>query len=121
MKKNKFAYLGFLGFLGFLAIPLGQYGLLGFFGFFGYFSLFFVKNDELLEANVRKASANAFLVSVFGLSITMALVAVLATVDVAMLGLALTFAAQMLTYSVFIFVYEKQWKLVLKNYEHAII
>lgn len=108
MKKNKFAYLGLLGLLGFIGFPTGQYALFGFFGFFASFPLLLTKNDELLEENTRKAAANGFVVSVLGLSITMAMVAVLETITVAMIGIAVTFTAQMFTYSFSIFMYEKQ-------------
>ena len=99
MRKNKLAYLGLLGLIGLLGIPTGNYGLFGFFGFFGFLSLLRTKNDELLEANIGKAAANGFMVSVIGLAVTMALVATLETVTVAMIGVAVTFVAQILTYT----------------------
>jgi hypothetical protein len=106
MKKNKLAYLGLLGLIGLLGIPTGNYGLFGFFGFFGFLSLLRTKNDELLEQNINQAAANGFMVSVIGLAITMALVATLETVTAAMIGVAVTFVAQMLTYTFSITRYE---------------
>ena len=108
MKKNKMALLGLLGLFGLLGIPTGQYALFGFFGFFGFLSLFLVKNDELLRRNIEKASTNGFIISLICLSITMVLVAIFETMDVAMIGVAVTFVAQMLTYSFSIGFYERK-------------
>lgn len=108
MKKNKLAYLGLLGLLGLIGIPTGQYALFGFFGFFGFLSLLRTKNDELLQVNVGKAATNGFIVSTIGLAITMVLVAALETVAVAVIGIAITFVTQMLTYTSTLSWYEKQ-------------
>ena len=108
MKKHKLAYIGLLGLIGLLGIPTGNYGLFGFFGFFGFLSLLRTKNDELLDANISKAAANGFMVSVIGLAVTMALVATLESVSVAMIGIAVTFVAQMLTYTFSISLYESR-------------
>ncbi|NBD73483.1 DUF3796 domain-containing protein [Patescibacteria group bacterium] len=106
MKKNKLAYLGLLGLIGLLGIPTGNYGLFGFFGLFGFLGLLFTKNDELLEQNIGKAASSAFAVSVVGLATTMALTATLESIDVAMVGVAATFVAQILTYTFSISWYE---------------
>jgi len=108
MKKNKLAYLGLLGLLGLIGIPTGQYALFGFFGFFGFLSMFRTKNDELLEVNVGKAATNGFIVSTIGLAITMVLVATLESITVAVIGIAATFAAQMLAYTFTLSWYETQ-------------
>ncbi|MFT4244005.1 MAG: DUF3796 domain-containing protein [Candidatus Woesearchaeota archaeon] len=108
IKKNKMALLGFLGLLGLLGIPTQHYALFGFFGFFGFFALFTVKNDELLKENIRRASTNGFVVSLIGLSITMALVAIFESIDTTMIGIAVTFVAQILTYSFSIGFYERR-------------
>lgn len=108
MKKNKLAYLGLLGLIGLLGIPTGNYGLFGFFGLFGFLGLLRTKNDELLEQNIGKAASNAFMVSVVALAATMALVATLETVAVAMIGIAVTFVAQILTYTFSISYYERR-------------
>lgn len=107
MKKNKMAFLSLLGLIGLLGIPTGNYALFGFFGFFGFSSLFRTKNDELLQENVGKAATNGFIVSVIGLSVTMALVATLETITAAMLGIAITFVAQMLVFTFSISFYER--------------
>lgn len=106
MKKNKVALLGLMGLLGLFGIPTGQYALFGFFGFFGFLGLLGSKNDELLEKNVGKAATNAYIVSILGLSITMVLVALLETVSAAMIGVAVTFVFQMLTFTFSLQVYE---------------
>ena len=106
MKKNKLAYLGLLGLIGLLGIPTGNYGLFGFFGLFGFLGLLRTKNDELLEQNIGKAASNAFMVSVVALAATMALVATLETLAVAMIGIAVTFVVQILTYTFSISYYE---------------
>lgn len=108
MKKNKMALISLLGLLGLLGIPTQQYALFGFFGFFGFLGLFKIKNDELLKENIGKASANAFIVSLVGLSITMVLIAILETMTVAMIGVAVTFVLQMLTYTFSLNIYEKR-------------
>ncbi|HMA78152.1 MAG TPA: DUF3796 domain-containing protein [Candidatus Paceibacterota bacterium] len=107
MKNNKLSYLGLLGLLGLIGIPTGQYALFGFFGFFGFLSLLRTKNDELLQENVGKAATTGFVVSTIGLAITMALVATLETVAVAMIGIAVTFVAQMLAYTFTLSWYER--------------
>jgi hypothetical protein len=99
MKKNKLAYLGLLGLIGLIGIPTGQYALFGFFGFFGFLSLLSIDNDELLQKNIGKAATNGFVVSTIGLAITMTLVAILETITAAMIGVAVTFVAQILVYT----------------------
>lgn len=99
MKKNKLAYVGLLGFIGLLGIPTGQFGLFWFFGFFGFLYLLRAKNDELLDANIGKAASNGFIVSIVCLSLTMALVATFESISIAMIGIAVTFVAQMLVYT----------------------
>jgi hypothetical protein len=108
MKKNKLAYLGLLGLVGFMAIPTGDLGLLGFFGFFGFLPLFLTKNDELLKEVIGKASTNAFMVSVFGLAITMACMAIFKDSTIAIIGMISTYIAQIFTYSLSIGFYQKR-------------
>ena len=108
MRKNKMALLGLLGLFGLIGIPTQQYALFGFFGFFGYLLFLRIKNDELFEKNIHKASKNGFIVSVIGMSITIVLVALLEKMDVAMIGLAVTFFLQMLTYSISVSIYENK-------------
>lgn len=108
MKKNKMAFLGALGFIGLLGIPTGNYALFGFFGFFGFFTFLRTKNDELWQENIGKAATNGFIVSVIGLSTTMALVAILETIAAAMVGIAVTFLVQMLAFTFSINFYERR-------------
>lgn len=108
MKKNKLALLGILGFIGFLGIPLQIYGLFGFFGFFGFFSLANIKNDEMLKENIGKASTNAFIVSLIGLSIAMVLVTTLENLDIGIISIAIIFVLQILTFSFSLNIYERK-------------
>jgi len=108
MQINKLVYLSLLGLLGLIGIPTGQYALFGFFGFFGFLSLLRTKNDELLQENIGKAASNGFIVSTVGLSTTMVLVATLETITIAMIGIAVTFVVQMVTYTFSLSLYEKQ-------------
>jgi hypothetical protein len=108
MKKNRMALISLLGLLGLIGIPTQQYGLFGFFGFFGFLSLFNLKNDELLQENIGKASKHAFIVSLIGLSLTIALVPVLETMTVIMVGIAITFCLQIFTFIFSLLMYEKR-------------
>lgn len=108
MKKNKMALLSLIGLFGLVGIPTQQYALFGFFGFFGFLSLLRLKNDELLKENIYKASTNAFLVSIISISITMVLVVILETITAAMIGLAVSFVLQMLTFNFSLAIYEKR-------------
>jgi hypothetical protein len=57
--KNLFYNLGYLSFIALLYIPTQDVGFLGFLGFLPYFAVFNM-DDERLEANIGKATKNAF-------------------------------------------------------------
>lgn len=106
MKYNKQAYLGLLGLLGLIGIPTQNYALFGFFGFFGFFGLLRIHEDETFHKHTTHAATHAFTISTIGLAITMTLTAMLENISVAMIGIAITFALQIITYSTLLHIYE---------------
>lgn len=106
MKTNRLALLGLLGLIGLIGIPTQNYGLFGFFGFFGFLSLFGIKNDEMLKENVMKASRNGFVVSVIGVATTIALLTTFENISIGVIMIAVTFVAQILTFSFSLSFYE---------------
>jgi hypothetical protein len=108
MKKNKLSYLGFLGLLGLLGLPTGNYGFFGFFGAFAFFGFLNVKNDEMLRQHIAKAGLNAFIVSFVGVALTIAVLSILQTLQAAALFIAAVFLAQLWTFIISYYVYEKR-------------
>lgn len=66
-----FWYLGFLSLLSLLYFVEGKAGFIGFLGFISYFSVYRM-SDEMLEANIGRASRNAFLYAMFFGSVAIA-------------------------------------------------
>lgn len=108
MKGNKLALLGLLGLIGLIGIPTQSYGLFGFFGFFGFFALAGLKNDEMLKENIGKAGKNAFVVSTIGVATIMVLLTTLQNIEITAIAIAITFVAQILTFSFSLSLYEKK-------------
>ncbi|MDD5127508.1 MAG: DUF3796 domain-containing protein [Dehalococcoidales bacterium] len=110
--KRALKYLGFLGFLGLLGLFTGIPGFYGFFNFFGLWGLSNhlakQKSDELLASNTARAGRNAFVVSMVGLSLTIAALAFFKTLEVAGTSVAVVFTAQLLTFIFSLTYYEKR-------------
>ncbi len=107
-KINKLAWLGLLGLVGLIGIPTQSYGLFGFFGFFGFLALVGLKDDEMLKKNIAKAGRNAFVVSTIGLAVVMVLLTTLQNIEIGAIAIAITFVAQILTFSFSLSIYEKK-------------
>ena len=107
MKKSSLRYLGLLGLVGLAGVITGQPGLLGFFGFFGFFAVTFQQHDELLRRNLTRAGLNGFVVSLIGLAISIAVVAVLQSFQVLALMVGVVFALQVLVFTISLIVYER--------------
>jgi hypothetical protein len=105
--KNKLGYLGLLGILGLLGFINNNPGFYGFFGFFGFFAFFNIIPDEFFKKNVNKSGRNAFITSMIIYPIV-AIVGELVDVKMAYtIGFALSFAAQILIFSISLTFYEK--------------
>lgn len=98
--------MGLLGLVGLAGVVMEQPGLFGFFGFFGFFAVTFQEEDELLRWNLARAGLNGFVVSLLGLAIAIAVVAVQRSVQWLALMVGVVFALQVLTFTVSLFVYE---------------
>ena len=107
MKKSKLRYLGILGLVGLAGVATGQPGLFGFFGFFGFFAVTFQQEDELLRWNLARAGLNGFVVSLVGLAIAIALVAIQRSFQWLALMVGVVFALQVLVFTVSLVVYER--------------
>ncbi|QGU00661.1 hypothetical protein SYNTR_2067 [Candidatus Syntrophocurvum alkaliphilum] len=108
MNVKYLRYLGFLGLLGLLGLVFDNYGLFGFFGFFGLLGLSHIKSDELFEKNLAIAGLYAFIVSLICLSILMVLVVTIGSLEVAAIGVAITFVLQVLTFTFSFNIIEKR-------------
>ena len=107
MKKSKLRYLGLLGLVGLAGVATGQQGLFGFFGFFGFFAVTFQQEDELLRWNLARAGLNGFVVSLVGLAIAIAVVAMQRSFQWLVLMVGVVFALQVLAFTVSLVVYER--------------
>ncbi len=104
-------YLGFLGFLGLLGLT-GNPAFYGLFNFFGFWALSSrQKDDELLRLNTARAGLNAFIASLIAVSLTIAAISFLRTLEAAALAIALVFTAQLLTFIISFNYYEKRGNL----------
>ena len=108
MKKNPLRFLALLGLLGFLAFFTDNHGYLGYFGFFAFFSFYDAKFDEMLQHNLARAGLNAFIVSMVGVTVSIAVLSIAQTLAVAGVCLAVVFVAQILTFVISLTVYEKR-------------
>ena len=108
--KRRLKYLGFLGFLGLLGLFTGNLAFYGFFNFFGFWGLSNrkQKSDELLKSNTARAGLNAFVVSLVGLSLTIAILSFFKTLEAAEISIAVVFTAQLLTFIFSFNYYEKR-------------
>ena len=105
--KRGVRYLGFLGFLGLLGLT-GNIAFYGFFNFFGFWAISKQKRDELLISNAARAGLNAFKVSLVAISLAIAILSVLKTLEAAMISIAGVFTAQLLTFIISLNYYEKR-------------
>lgn len=108
MKKDKLTLLGLLGLIGLLGIPTQNYGLFGFFGFFGFLGIYGLKNDEMLRENIAKSGKNAFVVSTVFIVIAMISLITFQNIELTAIMIALTFVAQILTFTFSLSIYEKK-------------
>ncbi|HZK24119.1 MAG TPA: DUF3796 domain-containing protein [Oscillospiraceae bacterium] len=99
---------GWLGLLGLLGIFTDNVGFFGFFGFFGFWGMAKIKDDELLRKNLHKAGFNAFVVSLASLAAAIAGVAVVKTLEAAVMFIAVTFVVQIITFVISFNVSEKR-------------
>jgi len=107
--KRRLRYFGFLGFLGLLGLITGNPGFYGLFNFFGLWALSSrQKNDELLKSNTAKAGLNAFVISMVGLFLTIAILSFFKTLEAAEISIAVVFTAQLLTFIFSFNYYEKR-------------
>lgn len=110
--KRKLRYLGFLGFLGLLGLFTGNPTFYGLFNFFGFWALSSKqKSDELLKLNAARAGLNAFIASLVAVSLAIAAISFLKTLEAAAISIALVFTAQVLTFIISFNYYEKQGNL----------
>ncbi len=107
--KSTFWYLGFLSLLSLLYFVEWKVGFIGFLGFISYFSVYNM-SDEMLEANIGRASRNAFLYTMFFGS--MALAYIYVTKSEGLLGAAfvLLFGGCLLICILSLFYYQKRGK-----------
>ncbi len=99
MKASWLRYFGFLGFLGLLGLFTGNPGFYGLFNFFGLWGISGKKkSDELLKLNVARAGLNAFVVSLVGMCLTIAVLSFIKTMQAAAICVAAVFMAQLLTF-----------------------
>jgi hypothetical protein len=99
MKTRSLRFLGFLGFLGLLGLFTGNPGFYGLFNLFGFWAISRnKKSDELLKLNVARAGLNAFGVSLVALSLTIAILSFIKTIEAAAICVAAVFMAQLLTF-----------------------
>jgi hypothetical protein len=92
--KRRLRYLGFLGFLGLLGLT-GNPAFYGLFNFFGFWALSSKqKSDELLESNTAKAGLNRFIASLIAVSMTIAVLSFVKTLEAAAISIAGVFTAQ---------------------------
>ncbi len=107
--KRRLRYFGFLGFLGLLGLITGNPGFYGLFNFFGLWALSSKqKNDELLKSNIARAGLKAFVISIVGLSLTIAILSFFKTLEAAAISIAVVFTAQLLTFIFSFNYYEKR-------------
>ena len=111
MKKNNLRFLGFLGLIGLLGLPTGNYGFFGFFGAFAFFAWGEIRNDEMFKLNIAKAGLNAFVVSFIGMAFAIAALSILQTLETAALFIGGIYLAQLMTFIVSFYVYEKRGDL----------
>ena len=111
MKKSNLRFLGFLGLIGLLGLPTGNYGFFGFFGAFAFFALGGIRNDEMFKINIAKAGLNAFVVSLVGIILAIAALSILQTLETAALFIGGIFLAQLWTFIISYYVYEKRGDL----------
>ncbi len=106
MRNLKF--LALLGLLGLLGLFTDNPGFYGFFGFFAFASFSGMKEDELLQKNACRAGFNAFLVSLVGLALAIALGALTLDLPLMSLAVGIVFAAQLVTFVVSFQIYERR-------------
>lgn len=93
--------------MGLAGVITGNPGLFGFFGFFGFFAVTFQQEDELLRWNLARAGLNGFVVSLLGLAIAIAVVALQRSFQWLALMVGVVFALQVLAFTISLVVYER--------------
>ncbi len=111
MQKNPLRFLGLLGLLGLVGLITGNAGFYGFFGFFGFFGLARETDDEMLRHNLARAGLNAFIVSLVGVSLAIAIVSLTKSPEAAAVCIAVIFIAQISTFVISFNLYEKRGDL----------
>ncbi len=109
MNRSRLRYLGFLGFLGLLSLVTSNGGFAGFFGFFGFFAWAKLVADERFQVNAGRAAMNAFVAAVVAFpcfTVYGAFVPEAAMFTYAV-GFAVTFALQLLVFSLSLAYYER--------------
>jgi len=107
--KCTFWYLGFLSLLSLLFFAEGKIGFLGFLGFVSFFSVYKV-NDEMLEANIGRASRNAFLFAMFFGSASLAYLYLTNGLELLKVAFVLLFGGALLVCLLSLFYYQKVGK-----------
>ena len=105
--KNKFGLLGFISLLGFIGLFTDERGFLFFFAYIVDFRYFFVTPDEMFMQTMRRASSNAFFVSIA--------ISVISTITICFTrgiesafntGCAFGFVGAFVTFTLLLFYYE---------------
>jgi len=104
--KCTFWYLGFLSLLSLLFFVEGKTGFLGFLGFISFFSVYKI-SDEMLEANIGRASRNAFLFAMFFGSASPAYLYLTNGLDLFPIAFVLLFGGTFLACLLSLFYYQK--------------
>lgn len=97
-QQSRLHYLSLLGLLGLLGLITGNGSFYGFFGFFGFAGLSRIKQDERYAQNVARSGLNGFVVAIVGLALVMFVATLREQIDLAALGVAITFVAALLTF-----------------------
>lgn len=100
--RNKLSYLGFLGILGLTGISTDHHSMLGFFGFFAYFAYLGVEPDELFVQNLQKSATAGFFTGLPLWAITITLGLVFSSPELFIIGVALSFAAVVMVFTIYL-------------------
>ncbi len=107
--KNILWYLGFLSLLSLLFFVEGKIGFLGFLGFVSFFSVYKI-SDEMLDANIGRASRNAFVCAMLFGSVSLGYLYI--TQGIPLLGavFVMQFGGSLLVFMLSLFYYQKAGK-----------
>ncbi len=107
--KSAFWYLGFLSLLSLLFFVEWKIGFLGFLGFISFFSIYKM-SDEMLEANIGRASRNAFLFAMFFGSLSLAYLYLTNNLELLKAAFVVLFGGGLLVCLISLFYYQKVGK-----------